>query len=142
MNFNFQTQKQIWQKGRAAASEGSPRHGSRTQTLWVQTVLRRFPFERNSAAWAQSGSESRSNVRWNHQIASHFKTPRFKATPGPGVLSADSNPKTMWSCRCRPSNDVQTTDPVRFTGCCLITISVSGSTKFTCSVSGSKTTVE
>ena len=80
MNFNSKTQKQIWQKGRAAASEGSPRHGGRTQTLWVQTVLRRFPFERNSAAWARSGSESRSNVRWNHKIAPHFKTPRFKTT--------------------------------------------------------------
>ena len=69
MNFNSKTQKQIRQKGRAAASEGLPRHGGRTQRLWVQTatVLRRFPFESNSSGWARSGSESRSNVRWNHK---------------------------------------------------------------------------
>ena len=76
MNFNPETQKQILslQKGRAAALEG------RTQKLWAQTVLRHFPFERNSTAWARNGSESRSNVLWNHKITPHFKTPCFKAT--------------------------------------------------------------
>jgi hypothetical protein len=118
VSFNFQTRKQIRQKGGAAASEGSPRHEARTQELQSlgsgsKTVQRRFPFERNSAAWTRShgGSESQSNVGWNHKmhLISKLLVLKQRCVPSLRGFESQNHAVLRLPMPCRPANDVMWT---------------------------------